>query len=40
MARWIFTENIQTIFSLASFDLDGYRLYSHEGDNMVFLREE
>jgi len=25
---------------LASFDLDGYRLYSHEGDNMVFLREE
>ena len=40
MARWIFTENIQTIFSLASFDLDGYRLYSHAGDNMVFLREE
>ena len=40
MARWIFTENIQTIFSIASFDLDGYRLYSHENDNMVFLREE
>jgi cytoplasmic iron level regulating protein YaaA (DUF328/UPF0246 family) len=39
MARWIFSENIQTIFSLASFDLDGYRLYSHEGDKMVFLRE-
>ena len=39
MARWIFKENIQTIFGLASFDLDGYRLYSHEGDQMVFLRE-
>lgn len=39
MARWIFKENIQTIFGLASFDLDGYRLYSHEGDHMVFLRE-
>ena len=39
MARWIFKENIQTIFGLASFDLDGYRLYSHQGDRMVFLRE-
>ena len=39
MARWIFKENIQTIFGLASFDLDGYRLYSHEGNHMVFLRE-
>lgn len=39
MARWIFKENIQTIFGLASFDLDGYRLFSHEGDHMVFLRE-
>ena len=29
---WIFTENIQTIFSIASFDLDGYHLYSHEND--------
>lgn len=40
MARWIFNQNIQTIFGLASFDKDGYTLYSHEGNQMVFVRED
>lgn len=38
-ARWVLQENVQTIFGLASFNKDGYRLMSHEGDKMVFLRE-
>lgn len=38
MARWIVQQNVQTIFGLASFDKEGYRLYSHEGDQMIFLR--
>ena len=38
-ARWVLQENVQTIFGLASFNKEGYQLFSHEGDKMVFLRE-
>ncbi len=37
-ARWVLQENVQTIFGLASFNKEGYQLFSHEGDKMVFLR--
>ena len=39
MARWIFQNDIQTIFGLASFKEEGYSLFSQEEDKMIFLRE-
>ena len=39
MARWIFQNDIQTIFGLASFKEEGYSLFSHVEDKMIFLRE-
>jgi cytoplasmic iron level regulating protein YaaA (DUF328/UPF0246 family) len=39
-ARWIFEENIQTIFGLASFDKLGYYLHSNDGNKLIFLREQ
>lgn len=39
-ARWVLEENVQSILSLAAFNLDGYSLAVHQDDKMIFLREE